>query len=64
MFDFKAGFNQYMLDFYGKDGVYDYGFTEAEVEKAKQQYIESGAEFQGDSLDREKVRDIVLENRK
>ena len=63
MFDPKAEFNDYVFSFYGKGGIYDYDFTLEEIETAKNQYIESGADFQGDSLDREKVRDIVIENR-
>lgn len=64
MNDFKAQFNEYVLSFYGKGGIYDYGFTNEEVETAKNQYIAAGEPFEGDSFDREKVRDIVLENRK
>ena len=59
-------FTKYMLSFYGKGGIYDYGFTASEINLAKQLYqcrlpeIFPGDEFQGDSVDRERVRDIIL----
>ncbi len=56
-------FIKYMLDFYGKDGIYTLGFTRTQIVLATQLYIAKlpeGEEFLGDSLDRERVRDIIL----
>ena len=63
----NTNFTQYMLDFYGPNGVYDYGFTAEQINLATQLYKcrmedEFGqTEFEGDSVDRERVRDIILE---
>lgn len=55
-------FYSYVLDFYGPDGIYDIGATEEEVEKATEIVKnEVGDEFEGDSVDREKVRDVILD---
>ena len=60
-------FTQYMLDFYGPKGIYDYGFTAEQINLATQLYkcrMEEQfgqTEFEGDSVDRERVRDIILE---
>ena len=58
-------FIEYVLEFYGKDGIYDFGANEEEVLKALRIRLEkhSDIDFGGDSLDRELVRDIILENR-
>ena len=64
----KLNFTQYMLDFYGKDGLYPFGFTPEQINFATQLYkcrMEDQfgqTEFEGDSVDRERVRDIILEN--
>ena len=63
----NTNFTQYMLDFYGPNGIYAYGFTAQQVNLATQLYKcrmadEFGQEeFEGDSVDRERVRDIILE---
>jgi hypothetical protein len=58
-------FLQYMLDFYGKFGVYsELDFTVEEIVGGLNQYLRTDPEFCGDSLDRERVRDIILKNRK
>ena len=63
----NTNFTQYMLDFYGPNGVYDYGFTAEQINLATQLYKcrmedEFGqTEFEGDSVDRERIRDIILE---
>ncbi len=63
------GFTKYMLDFYGPDSeIYpELGFTELQVEIAtavyKMRLDAKGDEFCGDSVDRENVRDIILEAR-
>jgi hypothetical protein len=57
-------FYRYCLDFYGAGGIYDYGFTRQLVETATQIYrsrLSPGREFLGDTIDRERVRDIVLD---
>jgi hypothetical protein len=59
-------FTQYMLDFYGPKGVYPLGFTAQQISLATQLYkcrLPEGQEFYGDSVDRENVRDIILEAR-
>ena len=59
MCDFVA----YVNDFYSeKSGIYPIiGMTDMMVIKAVQKHVgNSGMEFCGDSLDREKVRDIIL----
>jgi hypothetical protein len=55
-------FVKYVLDFYGIGGLYDYKFTKEEVEKAIKIRIETNdIPFDADSVDRELVRDIVLD---
>lgn len=54
-------FYSYVLDFYGPDGIYDMGATEEEVKKATEIVKNDvGDDFYGDSVDREKVRDVIL----
>ena len=56
-------FTRYMLDFYGPNGLYPLGFTDTQISLATQLYkcrLPEGEEFCGDSLDRERVRDIIL----
>jgi hypothetical protein len=56
-------FTQYMLAFYGADGVYPMGFTGAQINFATQLYkcrMPEGQTFEGDSHDREAVRDLIL----
>lgn len=62
-------FRNYVLSFYAYDGIYPIEeLSVAKVEKSIQQYIELCASpknhFEwgdGDSLDRERVRDIILQ---
>ena len=62
-------FTKYMLDFYGSgpDAIYQYGFTAEQISLATQLYktrlseLYPGQEFEGDSVDRERIRDIILE---
>jgi len=60
-FDFET----YVLQFYGKGGIYDYGFLRQDVRKALKIRMEKfpEIEFSGDSFDRELIRDIVLKSR-
>jgi len=53
--------HNYVLDFYGTGGLYDMGATLEQVANVTQIYIASGANFEADSFDREKIRDIMIE---
>ena len=53
-------FYDYCLSFYGSDGIYDMNATEDMILEATQKYITEGADFCGDSIDRELVRDIMI----
>ena len=55
-------FYDYVLSFYGEGGIYPMQATEDMVIEATRKYINSGADFEGDSLDREKIRDIMIED--
>ena len=62
-------FLAYVEDFYGKGGIYDMGATSEQIIVATQKLIdrvgtdpEDSFSFCGDSLDREKVRDIMIED--
>lgn len=62
-------FTQYMMDFYGPESeLYPHlGFNETQIAIAtgiyKMRLDVRGVEFVGDSVDREAVRDIILEAR-
>ena len=60
MYETIDGFYDYVLSFYGDDGIYKIGATRDMVMEATQKYISSGANCCGDSFDREHVRDIML----
>ena len=66
----KEDFINYVLEFYnGKDGIYkDVDATAAEVidatRKLERMYRSHGDEPVFDSIDRERVRDFILESRK
>lgn len=66
----RTDFITYVLDFYnGVNGIYkDVDATEIEVEaatrKLERMYREHGDEPVYDSIDRERVRDFILESRK
>ena len=58
-------FVSYVYDFYGKGGIYDMGATVSEIQTATIDYIAESkhygdGKFYGDSLDRERVRDIMI----
>jgi len=57
-------FHDYVLSFYGPDGIYPMGATLSLVKEATQTHIEilklKGQKFFGDSIDRECVRDLLL----
>tara|TARA_R110002074_G_scaffold57366_1_gene141255 strand:+ start:597 stop:812 length:216 start_codon:yes stop_codon:yes gene_type:complete len=56
-------FISYLLDFYGPGGIYDIGVTRDDILLALGIRLARNAmlPFQGDSIDREMVRDIILE---
>ncbi len=58
-------FIDYVYSFYGKGGLYYKDFTKDEIKSATQKYLENKSNNWGggDSLDRERVRDIVLASR-
>ena len=53
-------FINYVLSFYGPGGIYDMNATEDMILDATQKYITEGADFCGDSIDRELIRDIMI----
>jgi hypothetical protein len=57
-------FYDYVLSFYGKDGIYPMGATLTQVKQAtatlKKILKLKGEEFCGDSIDRELVRDLMI----
>lgn len=56
---------QYVLSFYGKGGLYDMGATKRQVAKATDILLKRiGWSFVADSVDREEVRDILIERYK
>ncbi len=57
-------FVDYVMDFYGYNGIYDIQATRKEVIAATNKRLEfKQPPFEGDSIDREMVRDIILEMR-
>lgn len=57
-------FLNYVLEYYGKNGLYDYNFTDVEVEDAFEHRISNiETPYDGDSHDRELIRDIVFARR-
>ena len=55
----SEGFLRYCLQFYGPGGLYDIKMTSDEAEKGARIVKILCHDFAGDSIDREKVRDIV-----
>ena len=58
-------FVSYVYDFYGKGGIYDMGATVSQITTATIDYLSDCLSkrqytFCGDSLDRERVRDIMI----
>ena len=57
-------FYDYVLSFYGKDGIYPMGATLTQVKQStatlKKILKLKGEEFCGDSIDRELVRDLMI----
>lgn len=60
----KKQFIDYCLSFYGDGGVYPFQFNRDEIEKGLYIRLRNKTfPFEGDSIDREMVRDIVFELR-
>ncbi len=58
-------FIKYVLSFYGEGEIYDFKFTYNEVVKATKHYLKTTTiDFDGDTIDREAVREIVFQQRK
>ena len=55
----NEGFLSYVLQFYGPGGLYDIKMTADEADRGTRIVKMLAREFVGDSIDREKVRDIV-----
>lgn len=56
-------FYAYVLSFYGKDGLYPMGVTLRDIEDATMQHKKrTRIRFEGDSMDREAVRDILIKD--
>lgn len=63
--DFINDFIGYVMSFYGPDGLYPMGANRTIVRKATNDVIRiskiQGREFRGDSIDREQVRDLLID---
>jgi hypothetical protein len=59
------GFHDYIKSFYGSGGIYDYDFSDDEIQQGIRLRLETRKdfEFQGDTADREITRDIILKLR-
>jgi hypothetical protein len=58
-------FVHYMLSFYGPKGLYSMNATQVEVLEALAQYLlEAKTPFEGDTVDRENVVEIIINNRR
>jgi len=56
-------FYSYVHSFYGPGGLYPMGVAFAHIQKATAIYLSrASADFCGDSVDREAVRDILIED--
>jgi hypothetical protein len=56
-------FYHYVHSFYGSDGLYPMGATVHDIIAATKLHVEAaGAAFEGDSMDREDVRDILIKD--
>jgi len=62
--EFINDFIDYTMSFYGPDGIYPMGANRTVVRKATNDVIRiaklKGEEFCGDSIDRELVRDLMI----
>lgn len=53
-------FVDYVFDFYGTGGIYDMGATRDQILDATKIHAATG-NYEGDSVDREAVRDIMID---
>lgn len=53
-------FIDYCMTFYGPGGIYPLNFTRNQIRLATDLLLTCDHEFCGDTVDRERVRDIVL----
>ena len=56
----KKMFIEYALSFYGKDGLYPFNCSDDLVVSVAKFYASEGEDFIGDSVDREKVRVMLV----
>ena len=56
----KAEFIPYVFDFYGPGKLYPMGASKEQIAAATEILIKRGDDVAFDSIDREKVRDILL----
>ena len=57
----KIEFYDYVLDFYGPGGIYDMNATLDQVMEATEKHIQTSKfPFDGDTIDRECVREIMI----
>lgn len=56
------GFHKYVKSFYGLGGIYDFNFTDEEIQNGIRLRLSTRkeVEFCGDTWDREITRDIIL----
>jgi hypothetical protein len=59
MEDFNT-FVDYVLSFYGADGLYNMGATREQVEICAKAQMLRASDFCGDSVDREATRDLLI----
>jgi hypothetical protein len=57
-------FYDYVLSFYGSDGIYPMGATVSMIKETTKTHIQilklKGEKFCGDSIDRECIRDLMI----
>ena len=63
MLAIKHEFYQYVRSFYGKGEIYDLGVSDFVIKRACD-VVRHSPTFEGDTLDREKVRSIIEYSRK
>lgn len=63
--EIEVQFIDYCLEFYGTRGIYDLKMTREELEQGLERRLQNRPDvpFDGDTIDREIVRDEVLEMR-
>jgi len=59
---FLKEFYDYVFYFYGPGGIYEMNATMDQIKAATETHLSTGVEFEGDTIDRERVRDILIED--